>query len=104
MIPTEGNALFSHHFLLMNDELVHDSLPVVAGRARWQERRPRNGHRNLDFLPPNMPIRLRAMVARQASAPLRCYPMFDSLVRLCTYCPLAPVVPLTINLRFTPIS
>jgi SAM-dependent methyltransferase len=35
----EGDALFSQHFLLMNDEPVADSLPIFTGRERWQERR-----------------------------------------------------------------
>lgn len=35
----EGDELFSRHFLLMKDDPVTDSLPVFAGRERWQERR-----------------------------------------------------------------
>ena len=35
----EGDELFSRHFLLMKDIPVTDSLPVFAGRERWQERR-----------------------------------------------------------------
>jgi len=35
----EGDELFSRHFLLMRDTPVTDSLPVFAGRERWQERR-----------------------------------------------------------------
>jgi SAM-dependent methyltransferase len=35
----EGDALFSRHFLLTRDDPVSDSLPVFAGRERWQERR-----------------------------------------------------------------
>ncbi len=35
----EGDELFSHHFLLMKDDPVSDSLPIFAGRERWQERR-----------------------------------------------------------------
>ncbi len=35
----EGKALFSRHFLLMKDVPVTDSLPVFAGRERWQQRR-----------------------------------------------------------------
>ncbi|MBA3849211.1 MAG: hypothetical protein C0502_04350 [Opitutus sp.] len=34
----EGDELFSRHFLLMKDDPVNDSLPVFAGRERWQER------------------------------------------------------------------
>lgn len=35
----EGDELFSRHFLLMKDDPVSDSLPIFAGRERWQERR-----------------------------------------------------------------
>lgn len=35
----EGDELFSRHFLLMKDIPVTDSLPLFAGRERWQERR-----------------------------------------------------------------
>ncbi len=35
----EGDELFSRHFLLMKDDPVPDSLPIFAGRERWQERR-----------------------------------------------------------------
>jgi hypothetical protein len=35
----EGDALFSRHFILGKDVPVSDSLPVFAGRERWQERR-----------------------------------------------------------------
>lgn len=34
----EGDALFAHHFLLLKDDPVSDSLPLFAGRERWQER------------------------------------------------------------------
>ncbi len=35
----EADELFSRHFLLTKDVLVTDSLPLFAGRERWQERR-----------------------------------------------------------------
>lgn len=35
----EGDELFSRHFILMKDTVVTDSLPLFAGRERWQERR-----------------------------------------------------------------
>jgi len=34
-----ADELFSRYFLLVKDEPVSDSLPVFAGRERWQERR-----------------------------------------------------------------
>ncbi len=34
----EGDELFSKHFLLLKDDPVEDSLPLFAGRERWQER------------------------------------------------------------------
>ena len=34
----ESDELFSRHFLLTRDIPVKDSLPVFAGRERWQER------------------------------------------------------------------
>ncbi len=35
----EADDLFSRHFILMKDMPVADSLPIYAGRERWQERR-----------------------------------------------------------------
>lgn len=35
----EADELFSRHFILTRDLPVTDSLPVFAGRERWQERR-----------------------------------------------------------------
>lgn len=34
-----ADELFSRYFLLVKDEPVNDSLPLFAGRERWQERR-----------------------------------------------------------------
>ena len=34
-----ADDLFSRYFLLVKDEPVNDSLPLFAGRERWQERR-----------------------------------------------------------------
>ncbi len=34
-----ADDLFSRYFLLVRDEPVSDSLPIFAGRERWQERR-----------------------------------------------------------------
>lgn len=35
----EADELFSRHFLIGNDQPVTDSLPIFAGKERWQERR-----------------------------------------------------------------
>lgn len=35
----EADELFARHYLLTKDDPVQDSLPVFAGRERWQERR-----------------------------------------------------------------
>lgn len=35
----EADELFARHFLLTKDDPVNDSLPLFAGRERWQERR-----------------------------------------------------------------
>ncbi len=40
-----ADDLFSRYFLLVKDEPVNDSLPVFAGRERWQERR-RTSHQD----------------------------------------------------------
>ena len=40
-----ADELFSRYFLLCKDEPVSDSLPVFAGRERWQERR-RTAHQD----------------------------------------------------------
>jgi len=34
-----ADELFSRYFLLVKDDPVHDSLPPMVGRERWQERR-----------------------------------------------------------------
>jgi SAM-dependent methyltransferase len=35
----ESDELFGRHFILLKDQPVNDSLPVFAGRERWQEQR-----------------------------------------------------------------
>jgi len=40
-----ADELFSRYFLLVKDEPVNDSMPVFAGRERWQERR-RTSHQD----------------------------------------------------------
>jgi hypothetical protein len=37
LTTTQAAALFAHDFNLTNDEVVTDSLPVFAGKERWQE-------------------------------------------------------------------
>lgn len=43
----ESDELFAHHFLLTKDLPVSDSLPLFAGRERWQEQR-RTSYRAAD--------------------------------------------------------
>lgn len=40
-----ADELYSHYFLLVKDEPVNDSLPLFAGRERWQQRR-RTAHQD----------------------------------------------------------
>ncbi len=40
-----ADELFSRYFLLVKDEPVNDSVPLFAGRERWQERR-RTSHQD----------------------------------------------------------
>lgn len=40
-----ADELFSRYFLLVKDEPVNDSLPMFAGRERWQQRR-RTSHQD----------------------------------------------------------